>query len=133
MYLAAQKRKECKLKIRMLDICLSVSGSPEKERTQVKKIKSCISLSVFGGPKRARMQIENPRVVYVLSVSSSPKKAEVQVENAHVVSLFESLRWPVDPRPDTQEDLGFRVQCLEFKVRDISVYGDRDRSRGRRD
>ena len=37
------------------------------------------------------------------------------------------------PHPDIQEGFGFRVQGLEFNVRDISVYGDRDQPRGRRD
>ena len=36
----------------------------------------------------------------------------------------------VDPHPDLQEGLGFRVQGLEFKVRDRGEYGDRDQSRG---
>ena len=47
--------------------------------------------------------------------------------------IYFYLNLDVDPHPDIQEGLGFRVQGLEFKVRDRSVYGVRDQPRGRRD
>ena len=40
--------------------------------------------------------------------------------------IYLHLNLDVNPHPDIQEGFGFRVQGLEFKVRDRSVYGDRD-------
>ena len=37
---------------------------------------------------------------------------------------------PYDPHPDLQERRGFRVQCLEFNVRERGEYGDKFRSGG---
>ena len=47
--------------------------------------------------------------------------------------IYLHLNLDVDLHSDIQEGFGFRVQGLEFKVRDRSVHGDRDQSRGRRD
>ena len=65
----------------------------------------------------------------------------VEVESSYLyfrlypthLKIYFHLNLYVDPHPDIQEGFGFRVQGLEFNVRDISVYGDRDQPRGRRD
>ena len=65
----------------------------------------------------------------------------VEVESSYLyfrlylthLKIYFHLNFDVDLHPDIQAGFGFRVQGLEFKVRDRSVHGDRDQPRGRRD
>ena len=76
-------------------------------------LRICISISIYAPPYPTSLSLSDLCLYHRLHLYLAPS--------------------PYDPHPDLQEGLGFRVQCLEFKVRDGSVYGDRDRSRGRRD
>ena len=49
------------------------------------------------------------------------------------LKIYFHLNLDVDLHPDIQEGFGFRVQGLEFKVRDRSVYRGGEQSRGRGD